>query len=435
MPSVAVIGAQWGDEGKGKVTHYLAQQADMVVRSQGGNNAGHTVVVGDQVFKLHLLPSGILYPGCQAVIGNGVVLDPEVLLAEIDYLEGRNIDTSALVISDRAHLILPYHRLLDALEEDGRAERKIGTTRRGVGPAYMDKNARYGIRTVDLFEPSRLRELVIWNVERVNRVLERVYSVEPVSADEMLSICTTAAKRLAGLVADTSVLVNAALDQGQRVVFEGSQGTFLDIDHGTYPYVTSSHPVAGGVTIGSGVGPSRIDRVLGVVKAYTTRVGDGPMVTELSDETGERIRQVGHEFGTTTGRPRRVGWLDGVMLRYAARVNGLDALALNHLDVLSGMDTVRLCVAYELDGSRLVHYPASLSALERAKPVYLDLPGWPAFSPEISRRQELPGAAETFLQAIEQEVGLPLAVISTGRERGHTLILDDLFSPLQHSST
>ncbi len=435
MPSVAVIGAQWGDEGKGKVTHYLAQQADMVVRSQGGNNAGHTVVVGGEVFKLHLLPSGILYPGCRAVIGNGVVVDTEVLLEELAYLEGRGVDTSGLVVSDRAHLILPYHRLLDGLEEDDRAERRIGTTRRGVGPAYMDKNARAGIRMVDLFEPERLRAVVGWNVDRVNRILERVYDVPPVSAAEVLAICQRAAARLRGMVEDTSVLVNEALDRGQRVLFEGSQGTFLDVDHGTYPYVTSSHPVAGGVTIGSGVGPSRIGRVLGVVKAYTTRVGDGPMVTELNDETGERIRQVGHEFGTTTGRPRRVGWLDAVMLRYAARVNGLDALALNHLDVLSGMETVRLAVAYELNGTRLTHYPASLSTLERARAVYLDLPGWPAFSPEIRRREELPGAAETFLQAIEQEVGLPLAVISTGRERGHTLILEDLFQPLERSST
>lgn len=427
MPSVAVVGAQWGDEGKGKVTHLLAQEADMVVRSQGGSNAGHTVVVGDQVYSLHLLPSGILYPGCRSVIGNGVVVDPELILKELDYLEGLGVDISGLALSDRAHLVLPYHQLLDGLEESTRGERKIGTTLRGIGPAYADKNARVGLRVVDLMDRRRFPEMLRGAVDRVNHILDRVYGHPSVDYKTILEMCERARDRLAPYVTDTAVLVNDALDRGERVVFEGSQGTLLDVDHGTYPYVTSSHPVAGGVTIGSGVGPTRIDRVVGVVKAYTTRVGDGPMPTELADATGERIREAGHEYGTTTGRARRVGWIDAVMLRYARRVNGLTDLALNHLDVLSGMDEVKIAVAYETGGEALSNFPASLDVLRDARPVYRTLQGWPSFPSGADRLEDLPAGARAYIDAIEEEVGVGVSIISTGRERGDRLVLRDPF--------
>lgn len=428
MPSVAVVGAQWGDEGKGKVTHLLAQRSDMVVKSQGGSNAGHTVVVDDHVYKLHLVPSGILYPGVRSVIGNGVVVDPTFLLSELEYLENLGVDIAGLALSDRAHLVLPYHRLLDSLEEEGRGQRRIGTTLQGIGPAYMDKNARTGLRVVDLMDRTHFPELLKDNVERVNHVLDRVYGHPAVSFDEIRSACEKAADRLEPFVTDTAVLVNDALDNGQRVVFEGSQGTMLDVDHGTYPYVTSSHPVAGGVTIGSGVGPTRIDRVLGVVKAYTSRVGDGPMPTELLDDTGDRIRNVGREFGTTTGRPRRVGWLDAVALRYAARVNGLTSLALNHLDVLSGLPEVRLATAYTAGETTLYDFPASLNVLKQAVPAYRTFPGWDAFPPTVGELSALPAGARAYLAGIEEAVGVPITFLSTGRERGDTLILEDFFS-------
>jgi len=429
MPSVAVVGAQWGDEGKGKVTHLLAQEADMVVRSQGGSNAGHTVVVHDQVYRLQLLPSGILYPGCLSVIGNGVVVDPELILEELRYLEGLGVDTSGLALSDRAHLVLPYHKLIDSLEENSRGERKIGTTLRGIGPAYADKDARTGLRVIDLMDRERFPDLLKEAVSRVNRILGRVYDHSGVDFATILDMCERARERLRPHVADTAVLVNDALDAGKRVVFEGSQGTLLDVDHGTYPYVTSSHPVAGGVTIGSGVGPTRIDRVVGVVKAYTTRVGDGPMPTELVDEAGEHIREVGHEYGTVTGRARRVGWLDAVMLRYARRVNGLTDLALNHLDVLSGMDEVKLAVSYETDGGVTKDFPASLDILKEVRPVYMTLRGWPSFPPSARSMDDLPRTALDFVRSLEEEVGVAVSIVSTGRERGERLVLRDPFAP------
>jgi adenylosuccinate synthase len=427
VPTIAVIGAQWGDEGKGKVSHFLAERADMVVRTQGGNNAGHTVVVHGTEFRLHTLPSGILYPGCTAVIGNGVVIDPETLLAEIQELRGKGVDTSRLAISERAHLIMPYHRLLDGLEEERRGDRRIGTTRRGVGPAYMDKNARQGIRVVDLLDRDFFAELLAHEVTRANRLLTRVYDADPVDADAIRDAYLGYAEALRSYVTDTHELVNDAIDRGARVVFEGAQGTFLDIDHGTYPYVTSSHPTVGGVCIGAGVGPGRIEHVLGVVKAYTSRVGDGPFPTELTGEEAERLREAGREYGTTTGRPRRVGWLDAVMIRYAASVNGCTALALNHADVLSAFKTVRLAVAYELpDGRRTTRFPASLRALEAVRPIYEEFESWPAFA-RADSDASLPPALRRYIAALERHVGVPVALLSTGRERGQTLIRRPFF--------
>ena len=426
MPAIAVVGAQFGDEGKGKVSHYLAARAHMVVRTQGGNNAGHTVVVGQRVFKVHTVPSGILFPGCTSVIGNGVVVDPQSLLEEIDYLASEGVDTSRLVLSDRAHLIMPYHRLLDGLEEDRRGGRRIGTTRRGIGPAYMDKNARQGIRVADLMDPEGLRELVTEYVGRKNELLEKVYGHEPLSATEIYDEHLRYAERLRPYVADTSRIVNEAIDAGQRVVFEGAQGSLLDVDHGTYPYVTSSHPVAGGVTIGSGVGPTKIRKVVGVLKAYTSRVGDGPFTTELLDATGDTIRERGREYGTTTGRPRRIGWVDGVLLRYAARINGLTHLAVNSVDVLAGFATVRIAVAYELDGQRIEDPPANLREFTRCRPVYEELPGWPELG--LPRhRSELPRELEQYLARIEDLTQARTALISVGREQGETIHVEDLF--------
>jgi adenylosuccinate synthase len=427
MPTIAVVGAQWGDEGKGKVAHFLAERADMVVRTQGGNNAGHTVVVGDVEYRLHTVPSGILYPGCQAVIGNGVVIDPGTLLEELRYLRDKGITSPNLAISDRAHLVMPWHRILDGLEEDRRGNRRIGTTRRGIGPAYMDKNARQGIRVVDLMDRETFTSLLAHELERVNRVLVRVYDCEPLEAKEILEAYLGYAEELRPFVGDTQELINDAIDAGKRVVFEGAQGTLLDIDHGTYPYVTSSHPTAGGVCIGSGVGPWRIGEVLGILKAYTSRVGDGPFPTELNGDEAETLRRAGNEYGTTTGRPRRVGWLDTVMVRYAARVNGLTALALNHADVLSVFPTVRLCVAYELpDGSRTRRFPASLRELEAIRPIYEEFPSWPAFR-GVRREEDLPEALRRYVLRVEELVGVPVALLSTGRERGETLVRHSFF--------
>lgn len=427
MPAIAVVGAQFGDEGKGKVSHYLAGRADMVVRTQGGNNAGHTVVVGDRVYKVHLVPSGVLYPGCRSVIGNGVVVDPGVLLHELEYLAGEGVDTSGLLLSDRAHLIMPYHLLLDGLEEDRRGERRIGTTRRGIGPAYMDKNARLGIRVCDLMEPEVFREKLEENIMVKNDLLEKVYGHVPLSLEQVYTDYMRFGERLERYVCDTSRAVSDAIDAGQRVLFEGAQGSLLDVDHGTYPYVTSSHPIAGGVTIGSGVGPTKISAVIGVIKAYTSRVGDGPFPSELNDELGSAIRERGREYGTTTGRPRRIGWLDGVLLSYAARINGMTHIAINSMDVLSGMDVVRIVVGYELDGKVVSDPPASLRSLERCKPIYEEFAGWDESIARATTRQEVPTEAEIYIQRIEEITGAKVAMLSVGREHGQTIPLAELF--------
>ncbi len=427
MSAVVVVGAQWGDEGKGKVIDFLAEQADVVVRHQGGNNAGHTVVVNDQEFKLHLVPSGILYPDTVCVIANGVVIDPKVLLGELDYLTKRGVDVSRLKISSKAHLVMPYHAILDAVNEDRRGDQKIGTTLRGIGPAYMDKAARVGLRVGDLLHPEEFRDRLSRVLKEKNHLLSSAYGAEPFDFDEMYQSFLDYGRALAPYVADTSIIINQAIDRGERVLFEGAQGTMLDIDHGTYPFVTSSHPSAGGAAIGAGVGPTKIDRVYGVAKAYTTRVGDGPFPTELLDEVGHDIRERGHEYGTTTGRPRRVGWLDAVVLRHAVRINGLSGLAVTRLDVLDGIESLKIATAYEYQGERLEEFPDSAWAFRDATPVYETMPGWDESIGMVRRFEDLPENAQRYLRRIEDVVGVPVVLVSVGRERSHTIPLEELF--------
>lgn len=427
MSAIVVVGAQWGDEGKGKVIDFLSEQADVVVRHQGGNNAGHTVVVDDREFKLHLVPSGILYPETLCIIANGVVIDPKVLLEELAYLKERGVDVSRLRISSKAHVVMPYHSKMDALNEERRGDQKIGTTLRGIGPAYMDKAARVGIRVGDLLHPEEFRERLAQVLEEKNHVLSRAYAVEPFDFDEMYHTFLQYGEALRSYVADTSILVNEAIDRGERVMFEGAQGTMLDIDHGTYPFVTSSHPVAGGAPIGAGVGPTKIDRVYGVAKAYTTRVGDGPFPTELTDAVGDDIRERGHEYGTTTGRPRRVGWLDAVVLRYAVRVNGLTGIAVTRLDVLDGLKSLKIATAYDYEGERLAEFPDTAWVFRDVTPVYETLPGWDESIGAVRRREDLPVNAQRYLERIEAAVGVPVVLVSVGRERSHTIPLESLF--------
>ncbi|MEW5762426.1 MAG: adenylosuccinate synthase [Bacillota bacterium] len=427
MPAVVLVGAQWGDEGKGKITDYLAADADFVVRYQGGNNAGHTVVVGDEVFRLHLIPSGILYPEKTCVIGNGVVIDPAVLIKELDTLAARGVKMARLVISERAHVILPYHRYLDELEEDRKGAGRIGTTRRGIGPAYVDKVGRTGIRMADLLDRDVLAQKIRRNLEEKNRLFERVFGAAPLDAEGVIRDYTTYASRLAPLVADASLLLNEAIEQGKNILFEGAQGTLLDVDHGTYPYVTSSNPTAAAAAVGAGIGPTRIDCVVGVVKAYTTRVGEGPFPTELKDETGNRLREGGGEYGTTTGRPRRCGWLDAVIVRYAARINGLDYLAVTKLDVLTGLETVRICRAYRYRGQLLTEFPARLSVLAEAEPVYEELPGWRENIGGVRRYEDLPPQAQEYLDRLTELTGVPVALVGVGSRREQIIARRDLF--------
>lgn len=427
MSAIVVVGAQWGDEGKGKVIDFLSQQANVVVRHQGGNNAGHTVVVDDREFKLHLVPSGILYPNTRCIIANGVVIDPQVLLNEIAYLEQQDVDVSRLRISSKAHVVMPYHARMDAMNEERRGAQKIGTTLRGIGPAYMDKAARVGIRVGDLLHPEEFKERLAAVLEEKNYVLSRAYGEDPFVLDEVYQTFLGYGESLRRYVADTSLLINDAINRGERVLFEGAQGTMLDIDHGTYPFVTSSHPVAGGASIGAGVGPTKIDRVYGVAKAYTTRVGDGPFPTELDDGIGADIRERGHEYGTTTGRPRRVGWLDALVLRYAVRVNGLAGLALTRLDVLDGLSSLKIATGYEYQGQRFSELPDTSWEFRGATPVYETFPGWDDTIGSIRRREDLPGNAQRYLARIEEVVGVPVVLISVGRERSHTIPLQELF--------
>lgn len=427
MPSVAVVGSQWGDEGKGKITDYLAEAAQVVVRYQGGNNAGHTVIVGDEVFKLHLIPSGAIHPNTDCVIGNGVVVDPQVLVTEIDGLAERGITGLPLHVSDRAHVILSYHKIQDELEEAQRGDEKIGTTGRGIGPAYADKISRYGIRMIDFIDPDRFRERLAAVLPRKNRLLQRLYDHPGLDLDELLETYRPSAERLIGYVTDTSVMVTDALGQGKRVLFEGAQGSMLDIDHGTYPFVTSSSPTAGGIAPGVGVSPRLIDRILGVAKAYTTRVGTGPFPSELFDSDGDRIRERGKEYGTTTGRPRRCGWFDAVVVRYAARVNGMTDLALMSVDTLGGFDEVKVCVAYKYRGERLEAFPARHDILEECEPIYETFEGWPADLSQVSDWDGLPAAAKAYVQGIEKAVGVPVSTVSIGRPRKATILRNSLF--------
>lgn len=428
MPSVVVVGTQWGDEGKGKITDFLSSDAEVIARYQGGDNAGHTIVIDGFKYKLHLIPSGIFFPEKTSVIGNGVVINPKALVKEIAYLHENGVTTDNLRISDRAHVILPYHIKLDALQEEAKGDQKIGTTIKGIGPAYMDKAARVGIRIADLLDKEIFEERLRTNLENKNREFVKLYDSEALDFDEIFNEYYEYGQQIKKYVADTSVILNDALDEGHRVLFEGAQGVMLDIDQGTYPFVTSSNPLAGGVAIGSGVGPTKIDKAVGVCKAYTSRVGDGPFPTELFDETGDRIREIGHEYGVVTKRPRRIGWLDTVVLRHASRIGGFTHLSLNSLDVLSGLPTLKIAVGYELDGKRIDHYPASLSEVRRAKPVYEELPGWDEDITDIKSRDALPENAQKYLKRVEELIGVPLYTFAVGPSNEQTIVLFDIWN-------
>ncbi|MBU6242693.1 MAG: adenylosuccinate synthase [Acidobacteria bacterium] len=425
MPAIVLLGAQWGDEGKGKATDLLGDRVDYVVRYQGGNNAGHTVVIGDQKYALHLLPSGILSPNVVPVIGNGVVIDPGVLLSEIKGLNERGIDTSKLKISTNAHLITPYHRTIDKVSERFLGNSKIGTTGRGIGPAYADKINRIGIRIQDLFDPSILRQKIEGALRDKNQVLIKVFNRKGLEVEEVLQEYLEYAEILAPYIADTGLLLNEALVAGKNVLLEGSQGTLLDVDHGTYPFVTSSNPTAGGACTGSGIGPTRISRVIGIVKAYTTRVGSGPFPTELFDEDGEKLRSIGGEVGVTTGRARRCGWYDAPIARYAVRVNGLTDFFLTKLDVLTGWEKIPVCVAYEVDGKRVAELPASQSDFHHAKPIYEYLPGWSENISKARSFEELPANARAYVKYLEEISGAPMSAIGVGPGRDETIVLKE----------
>jgi adenylosuccinate synthase len=430
MSSVVVVGTQWGDEGKGKITDFLSENAEVIARYQGGDNAGHTIVIEGTKYKLHLIPSGIFYPEKVSVIGNGVVVNPKSLVKELAYLHDAGITTDNLRISDRAHVILPYHIKLDQLQEDSKGDNKIGTTIKGIGPAYMDKAARVGIRIADLLDKEIFAERLKINLEQKNREFTKMYEVDPVDFQDIFEEYYDYGQQIKKYVTDTSVILNDALDAGKRVLFEGAQGVMLDIDQGTYPYVTSSNPVAGGVTIGSGVGPSKISKVVGVCKAYTSRVGDGPFPTELNDEIGHQIREVGHEYGTTTGRPRRVGWFDSVVMRHSRRVSGLTNLSLNSIDVLTGLDEVKICVAYDLDGERIDYYPASLETLQRCTPIYETLPGWSEDITGVRHLDDLPETAKNYVRRVSELVGVKISTFSVGPGRDQTNVLESVWGVL-----
>jgi adenylosuccinate synthase len=418
MPATVVVGTQWGDEGKGKLTDLLAKETSMVVRYQGGHNAGHTVVVGEESFALQLLPSGILYDHVTPVIGNGVVVEPRVLLAEIDRLESRGIDCRRLQVSGNAHLIMPYHLELDALSERRLGRAKLGTTRRGIGPSYADKALRSGLRMQDLLDPKIFRAKLEVTLKEKNGILTKIYNRLPENFDEIChEYLDDIAPRVAPYIADTVSLVHEALERGEHVLLEGAQATFLDLDHGTYPFVTSSNPIAGGACTGAGIGPRYITRVLGIAKAYCTRVGAGPFPTELFDDVGDLLVDRGHEFGTNTGRRRRTGWFDAVMLRHAVRLNSLSELAILKLDVLDVLDTVKVCVAYEHEGKELRSLPYHQSVMHEVTPVYVEMPGWKTDLTRCREIGDLPAEARDYLRLLEHEVGVPITFAGTGPER------------------
>jgi adenylosuccinate synthase len=427
LSSVVVVGSQWGDEGKGKITDFLSQQAEVVARYQGGNNAGHTIVFNGEKYKLHLIPSGIFFSDKICVIGNGMVVDPKALVQELAYLHDKGVSTDNLRISNRAHVILPYHLKQDELEEERKGDNKIGTTKKGIGPAYMDKAARVGIRMADLLDKEEFYEKLKRNLEEKNNLFEKMYDSNSLNIDDIFEEYYEFGQQIKKYVCDTSVVLNDAIDGGRRVLFEGAQGVMLDIDQGTYPFVTSSNPVAGGVTIGSGVGPTKINHVVGVCKAYTTRVGEGAFPTELFDEIGNTIREVGREYGTTTGRPRRVGWFDSVVVRHARRVSGITDLSLNSIDVLTGLETVKICVAYKFRGETITEFPASLKQLAECEPVYEELPGWTEDITGVKTLNELPVNARHYVERVSQLVGIPLSVFSVGPDRNQTNIVRNVY--------
>ena len=426
MPAIVIIGAQWGDEGKGKATDLLADRIDYVVKFNGGNNAGHTVVIGDQKYALHLLPSGILTDGVIPVIANGVVIDIEVLFDELTALASRGVDVSKLVVSANAHVITQYHRTLDKVTERFLGKRQIGTTGRGIGPAYADKINRVGIRIQDLFDENILRQKVEGALHQKNHLLVKIYNRRAISVDEVVEDLLSYADRLRPMVADTGLLLNQALDAGKTVVFEGGQATMLDVDHGTYPFVTSSNSTSGGAATGSGVAPNRLDRVIGIVKAYTTRVGAGPFPTELHDESGEWLRSKGFEFGTTTGRPRRTGWYDAPIARYSARINGVTDFVMTKLDVLTGLKAIPVCVAYDIDGVRVEEVPVSQSDFHHAVPIYQEFPGWDEDISGVRRFEDLPKTAQEYVLAIEAMSGSRISAIGVGPDREAIVVRHDL---------
>ena len=425
LANVVVIGAQWGDEGKGKITDLLSRSADVVVRYQGGVNAGHTIVVDDQVLKLHLIPSGILYPDTICLIGSGTVVDPKVMLGELDMLIENGIDISGLKLASTAHVTMPYHRLLDQAMEKRRGDRRIGTTGRGIGPTYADKSQRSGIRVIDLLDEARLRDRLEGPLNEKNQLLQTIYGVEPLDADAVINEYLAYGKRLALHVVDCTREIHHAARNRKNILFEGAQGTLLDLDHGTYPYVTSSNPVSGGACIGAGVGPTLIDRVIGVAKAYTTRVGEGPFPTELDGSLNDHLCDRGGEFGTTTGRRRRCGWFDGVIGRYAVGVNGLDCLAITKLDVLDELDELQVCVAYELDGERIEHFPSCAEEFARCKPIFDSLPGWQCSTAECRTLADLPDKAMAYLRFLADLMEVPIAIVSLGAGRDQTIVVED----------
>ncbi len=428
MKTVAIIGSQWGDEGKGKVIDYLATKADVVVRAQGGNNAGHTLVVGDKKYALHLIPSGVLNPNTINIIGNGIVFDPKGFLDELEKLKDDNIDVSNIKISDRAHVIFPYHKELDALAEEARGDNKIGTTKKGIGPCYMDKTERSGIRICDLMDKDIFYNKLKLQVEAKNNLVKNIYKKDELfDLDSIYNEYLEYADKIREYVDDTSVIVYDAIKEGKKVLFEGAQGTLLDLDLGTYPFVTSSHPISGGFAIGSGIGPNMIKDVVGIVKSYTTRVGEGPFVTELNDEIGEKIRVQGNEFGTTTGRARRCGWFDSVIVKYSARVNGLTSISLMLLDVLTGFDTIKICTAYKMGDKIIKDFPASLEDLSKCEPVYEELQGWNEDITNIEKFEDLPENAKKYINKIEEIVGVSVDMISVGPKRTQTIIRKNIF--------
>ncbi|HEY9637844.1 MAG TPA: adenylosuccinate synthase [Coleofasciculaceae cyanobacterium] len=425
MANVVVIGAQWGDEGKGKITDLLSRSADVVVRYQGGVNAGHTVVVQGQTFKLHLIPSGILYPDTECIIGSGTVIDPQVLIQELDQLNQLKISTANLLISETAHVTMPYHRLIDQASEERRGNHKIGTTGRGIGPTYADKSERTGIRILDLMDPEALRKQLTWTINYKNVILEKLYDLPPLDPNTVIEQYLEYAERLRPHVVDCSLKIYDAIQQRRNILFEGAQGTLLDLDHGTYPYVTSSNPVAGGACVGAGVGPTMIDRVIGVAKAYTTRVGEGPFPTELDSEIGEVLCDRGAEFGTTTGRRRRCGWFDAVIGRYAVRINGMDCLAITKLDVLDTLEEIKVCVAYEIDGKRCEDFPSSARRFSQCRPIYKTLPGWQQSTEHCRNLEDLPKQALDYLKFLAELMEVPIALVSLGASRDQTIIVED----------
>ena len=423
MPVIAIIGAQWGDEGKGKIVDLLAEKAGVVARFSGGDNAGHTIVNPYGEFKLHLVPSGIFSTHTICIIGNGVAINPSVLINEINQLNERGVDTSKLFISDRAHLIMPYHTLLDSLEEKARAGKALGTTGKGIGPAFTDKAARLGIRTGDLLDRAVLMEKLRFVLNYKNTILTKVYDVSPLSLDEVYDQYRQYQERLAPHIRETSIMLEEALNREELVLLEGAQGTFLDPDFGTYPYTTSSSPLAGGGCLGTGLSPTRISRILGVFKAYCTRVGSGPLPTELKDETGDSIRKQGNEYGTTTGRPRRCGWFDAIAARFSTRINGFTGIAITRLDILDHLPSLKICVGYKLDGNIIDYFPSNVATLEKCQPIYEELPGWQTPTSDVQQYEQLPTEARQYITRLEELISCPADLISIGAGREQTIML------------